>query len=259
MKNKKKRLGSSLSDQTKENIMKTLVCLGGGSFLMIFPGLVVLSFFIDEPLMFLYYPLLGSAFGFGFLFMILIPFFGDSIKLKPVPAEQVAVNFSPYSSILNQLEDALKRQGYKETNPEVPVENLNYKYYCRKRYFTWLSVSIVQEPEMTKEAVKSINRVHRRFIKNLFGFWRSDRPAGHISLYLIDHENEQSSKLVNNNIYQQYQRFYLPAYILSSNGRFFIARQKDGFGTARYRQLRKELKYLLRRIEKSNPDATIND
>lgn len=215
--------------------------------ILVFP---ITSFFIDlTNYEFIFYPTLSVFFISGFLLLFLLPFFGKALKQKPVKAEKFVVNFSNIDTKLTQLETSVKLKGYREYNRENLVSNLDFALYYRKRYWTLICVSIVKVDVLSHEVVTEINRLYKQLIEELYGSWENDRVSGHISLFLIENENAQSSKLVNSNISQRYQKFYLPAYILNSSGVFYVARQKDGFGTSKYRQLRKELLNIMRTVE----------
>jgi hypothetical protein len=160
------------------------------------------------------------------------------------------VDFSNTETKLTQLETSVKLNGYIEYNRENLVSNLDCALYYRKRYWTLICVSIVKVDVLSHEVVTEINQLYKQLIEDIYGSWENDRVSGHISLFLIENENAQSSKLVNNNITQRYQKFYLPAYILNSSGVFYVARQKDGFGTSKYRQLRRELRQIIKLMGK---------
>lgn len=236
-----------MSSKSKEIIMKSLIVIGMVSLSLVAFIYPVTSFFIDfTNYEFIIYPTMIVFFISGFLLLFLIPFFGQSLKQKPVKAEKFVVSFSNDEQLLTQLENTLKHKGYKEYNREDVVSNLDCSLYYCKRYWTLICVSIVKVDVLSHEVVTDINRLYKQLVEEIYGSWENDRVSGHISLFLIENENVQSSKLVNSNITQRYQRFYLPAYILNSSGVFYVAKQKDGFGTSKYRQLRKELLNIMR-------------
>jgi hypothetical protein len=239
-----------MSSNRKEIILKSLIVISLGSFaLIIFVYPIVSSFIRVNNLDLIVYSTLALCFATGILFMILLPFYGSALKQKPVKAEKYKVSFKSNDPILTQLENAIKRQCYEQTTLKSSSEDPNGTFYCRLRYWTLVCISIVVVDELSIETVSDINHKYQQLIDEIYGSKKNDRVTAHISLFLINQENAVSSKLVNSNIVQRYQRIYLPAYILNSSGVFFVARQKDGFGTSKYRQLRKELREIIQRIE----------
>ncbi len=239
-----------VSNKIKEVIMKSLICLSLGSLVLLVVVYPILSIIIQvEDWGIFGYPTIILSLASGVLFTILLPFYGSALKQKPVKAEKYEVNFKSTNPILAQLENAIKRQGYEQTTLKSSIEDPNVTFYRRLRYWTLVCISIVVVDELSKETVTDINHKYQQLIDEIYGRKKNDRVTAHISLFLINQENAVSSKLVNSNIVQRYQRIYLPAYILNSTGVFYVARQKDGFGTSKYRQLRKELREIIERIE----------
>jgi hypothetical protein len=246
-------LGGIMSKKSKEILMKSLICIGLGSIVLlafIIPILTVILNEVDDW-GFVAYPIMIIFFASGILFVILLPFYGSALDQKPVKAEKYEVTYPSSEPVLVHLENAIKRQGYELYLPKNSIEGISATFYCRLRYWTLVCISIVVVDELSKETIAEINRKYKQLIDEIYGSKKGDRVTAHISLFLIKKENAISHKLVNSNIVQRYQRFYLPAYILDSSGVFYIARQKSGFGTSKYRQLRLELREIMQRIKNS--------
>lgn len=124
-----------MSSKSKEIIMKSLIVIGMVSLSLVAFIYPVTSFFIDfTKYEFIIYPTMIVFFTSGFLLLFLLPFFGQSLKQKPVKAEKFVVNFSNDEQLLTQIEKSLKHKGYREYNRGDVASNLNFSLYYRKRY-----------------------------------------------------------------------------------------------------------------------------
>jgi hypothetical protein len=93
-----------MSNKSKEIILKSLIIIGMVSLSLVVFIYPITSFFIDfTNFEFIIYPTMIVFFTSGFLLLFLLPFFGQSLKQKPVKAEKFVVDFSSDKTIITQL------------------------------------------------------------------------------------------------------------------------------------------------------------
>jgi hypothetical protein len=236
--------------KTKEIILKVIIVVGIislGLIAIIYP--LIGSFIPYNILTFMMNATLGLLMLSGFSLMVLVQFSGFSIAIKPIKAEKMSITILDNELFLKSISQSLETNGYQMYNSFPRIGNFDMNIYYRMRYWSLVCFVIAKVETLYEDQLNEVDLLYRDLLAEYYGKKRADRVAGLISIFCVEHENKLIDRYVNSNIVQEYQRFKLPVCVSFEKNLIYIAKQKDGLGISKYRQLRKELLHVLRNSE----------
>ena len=231
-----------MSDRTKELILKTLIVIGMILLVMLFPGGVVISFFIhnEEIMDVIAYTIFFSFIGVGVLFMILLPMFGG-LKQKPVKAEKKSLVFSSYNEFLDFIKKSLLQKNY-QLQKAVPISSNGevMVYVKSSKSWTLAVFTIIRVSELSDELIENANESITNILNEYYDGKVITDTIHMISVFCVDRITPAFQKLVNSNLQQGLKNGRLPIGISLGGKNIYLAKQKDGFAITKYKRLRKE-------------------
>lgn len=231
-----------MSDRTKDLILKTLLVIDAVLLFMIFPGVIIISFFVpnQETFDIIFNMIIVSFFSLGVLFIILFFAFGG-LKQKSVKAEKVPLVFASYNDFLDFLQKRLVQKEY-QMQKNVPIlANGDVTVYLRTpKNRTLACFTIIRVPELSDELLDNANESITNILNAYYGCETITDTINMISVFCVDRITPTFQKLVNSNVQQGFKNGRLPVGVSFGGKSIYIAKQKDGFAITKYKRLRKE-------------------
>lgn len=230
-----------MSDRAKEIILKTLTVVVLILIALIFPGLLIFSYFVaEETLMYMFNVTVGAFFLVGFLLMVLLPVFGG-IKQKPTKAEKFPMIYNDYNEFDAFLSKSLLNKGYFEQGLKDICTNGMLKVYIKSSKVWQIDcVSVMRFDELTDEIIEICNDGITEIISEYYKGKAITDKVNMISVICVNRITPSFQKFVNSNLEQGVKNGRLYVGISFGGKQIYIAQQKDGFAIMRYKKLRKE-------------------
>lgn len=232
----------------KEIILKILIVIGMILLVMIFPGSLVISYYITNEKMMeiILSSILFSFLGVGILFMILLPIFGG-LKQKPVKAEKKPLVFPSYNEFFDFIKKSLLQKNY-QLQKAVPISsNGEVMVYVKpSKSWTLAVFTIIRVSELSDELIENANESITNILNEYYDGKVITDTINMISVFCVDRITPAFQKLVNSNVQQGLKNGRLPVGVSLGGKNIYIAKQKDGFAITKYKRLRKEFIDIMR-------------
>ena len=226
----------------KEIILKILIVTGMILLVMIFPGSLVISYYITNEKMMeiILSSILFSFLGVGILFMILLPIFGG-LKQKPVKAEKKPLIFPSYNEFFDFIQKSLLQKNY-QLQKAVPISSSGevMVYVKPSKSWTLAVFTIIRVSELSDELIENANESITNILNAYYDGKVITDTINMISVFCVDRITPAFQKLVNSNVQQGLKNGRLPVGVSLGGKNIYIAKQKDGFAITKYKRLRKE-------------------
>lgn len=227
-----------MSARTKQFVIKFLIVLGLCLLFLLFPGLIIMSFLVNEYILsIIYYTALFSFFAVGVILLICILAWG--IDLKPTLAEKYTISFVAFSSFLEHININLTAHGFLQIPLSYTNSDLSIWLY-KKRKPLWNSecFCVIRAEQLTSDAIASAESIITNALIAYEGTTSID--ITNITLiFCVDRVSNSFKKMLNNNIKQTFKVRKLIVGVSFGSKSVYIARQKDGFAYLQYYRMRK--------------------
>ena len=240
-----------MSEKTFEIVMKSLLVIGIGFIVIMFPGCFILLLILPSEISNIIF---GIAF-YGLLvssgFVTVLFFVGDKIirktkyanmcKPKPVKADKIPSTYNTYDKLKTFLHNSLTEKTYniqKQTKFDNDGEFIGYtksSNLCLLDCFI-----IIRIPELTDQVIDTADNEIGDMLTEYYGSEKITDAVNVTLLFCVDRITTPFSELLNSNLTQEYKKGKLFAGISFGGKNIYIAKQKGGFAIANYKKLRKE-------------------
>ncbi len=209
--------------------------------IMIFPGAIFIAYLFKEPVADKLFWSIFILYGIDAIsFIILCPVFGG-LKQKPVKAEKVLLPFGDYVTFESFIDNSLKSKSYIKQNVLTISEFGNVALYIKStKLWTSDCFAIIRVSELSDEILEIANDTITEILTEYYNGKTITDTINMISIFCVDRITPCFQKLVNNNIQQGIKNGRLPVGISFGGKKIYIAKQKDGFAIAHYKNLRRE-------------------
>lgn len=254
-----------MNDRTKEIIIKTLIVLGAvfGVLLILIPLIsaicrgdaVEITNAEQSPLPSPFYGIwiidMIAFFVSGVALMIVLPIFG--LKQKPVKAEKMPLSFADFTTLANHIDGSAKSKNYvQQPTRAFAKDGMLITYIKPNRARELGCIALVRVAEISDEILDAADDAITESLKAYCGKDIITDTVNIITIVCVDRITPAFQKMVNTNIQQGFKNGRLPVGISFGGKTVYIAKQKDGFATAKYKKLRKEFL----RIMQTGSEAT---
>ena len=235
-----------MTGRIQEIILKIIIVIGIVLLIAIMPGLIILSFCVSkEVLELLFNVFLFSFFGDAVLLIILWLLFGG-IKQKPQQAEKIPMSFENYIQFKEHIDYVLGKNGYISNDMVLDDGNSEFAFYWKSNFFNEMDCfAILKTDELSNEILEYTDEMITSSINKHNRDGEFVTAVDIVLIACVNKINSTFQKMVNSNIYQQPKVHKLPVGVSFGGKKVYVAKQKDGLGLVRYKDLRKKMISLL--------------
>lgn len=234
-----------MSNRTKEIIIKTNIVICIVLLLLLVPGSFIFSWFLSEKLfnILFYGDLILFAIS-GVSLMILLPILG--LKRKPVKAERIPLSYSSFEELSGFLQSVLIKNQY-QSHESVLLNNQGRMllFTGKKKLWELNCFAVIRIQELTDDILEQANDEVTKFLVGYYGTERITDWISMIVLVYVDRITPPFQRFVNNNVQQGFKNYRLPVGVSFGGKTLYIAKQKDGFASTKYKKLRKDFLEML--------------
>ncbi len=250
-----------MHNRFKEITLKALLVLEMILLLVLFPGMIFISFVTSSQETFntIFYTVLILILLVGMSFIILCFMFGG-IKSKPTQAEKLALTFNDFDAFEKFLDVSLGFNGYKRiTDLYCKKSNIHMQAYVKKRkYKEFDCFFIIKVEELLIGDIEIINDSISNVLSEFLGDCKITDTINTISVFCVDRITPTFKNLVNN-VQQGLKNGRLPVGVSMGGKRIYISKQNDGFAIRKYKRLRKEFLNIINFKSNNTGDSNTGD